>query len=205
MTVDWGLLIFICMAGYLAGSIPSGVIISKLAGIDNIMSYGSGNTGATNVFRVLGPKYAAIVLVMDILKGALAAYLGLRYLDMGTVGAFIAGVFSIVGHNWSVFLGFRGGKGVATTAGVALIVFPKILAVSAAAFLVVVALSRYVSLGSLVGVWAGFAYSLLPEFTALDKLAVFGLAAVVTYRHRSNIERLASGTELKLGKKGERI
>lgn len=205
MTVDWGLLIFICMAGYLAGSIPSGVIISKLAGIDNIMSYGSGNTGATNVFRVLGPKYAAIVLVMDILKGALAAYLGLRYLDMGTVGAFISGVFSIVGHNWSVFLGFRGGKGVATTAGVALIVFPKILAVSAAAFLVVVALSRYVSLGSLVGVWAGFAYSLLPEFTALDKLAVFGLAAVVTYRHRSNIERLASGTELKLGKKGERI
>lgn len=205
MTVDWGLLIFICMAGYLAGSIPSGVIISKLAGIDNIMSYGSGNTGATNVFRVLGPKYAAIVLVMDILKGALAAYLGLRYLDMGTVGAFIAGVFSIVGHNWSVFLGFRGGKGVATTAGVALIVFPKILAVSAAAFLVVVALSRYVSLGSLVGVWAGFAYSLLPEFTALDKLAVFGLAAVVTYRHRSNIQRLASGTELKLGKKGERI
>ncbi|MGI6162592.1 MAG: glycerol-3-phosphate 1-O-acyltransferase PlsY [Bacillota bacterium] len=205
MTVDWGLLIFICMAGYLAGSIPSGVIISKLAGIDNIMSYGSGNTGATNVFRVLGPKYAAIVLVMDILKGALAAYLGLRYLDMGTVGAFIAGVFSIVGHNWSVFLGFKGGKGVATTAGVALIVFPKILAVSAAAFLVVVALSRYVSLGSLVGVWAGFAYSLLPEFTALDKLAVFGLAAVVTYRHRSNIERLASGTELKLGKKGERI
>jgi glycerol-3-phosphate acyltransferase PlsY len=205
VTVDWGLLIFICMAGYLAGSIPSGVIISKLAGIDNIMSYGSGNTGATNVFRVLGPKYAAIVLVMDILKGALAAYLGLRYLDMGTVGAFIAGVFSIVGHNWSVFLGFKGGKGVATTAGVALIVFPKILAVSAAAFLVVVALSRYVSLGSLVGVWAGFAYSLLPEFTALDKLAVFGLAAVVTYRHRSNIERLASGTELKLGKKGERI
>ncbi len=205
MTVDWGLLIFICMAGYLAGSIPSGVIISKLAGIDNIMSYGSGNTGATNVFRVLGPKYAAIVLVMDILKGALAAYLGLRYLDMGTVGAFIAGVFSIVGHNWSVFLGFKGGKGVATTAGVALIVFPKILAVSAAAFLVVVALSRYVSLGSLVGVWAGFAYSLLPEFTALDKLAVFGLAAVVTYRHRSNIQRLASGTELKLGKKGERI
>lgn len=205
MTVDWGLLIFICMAGYLAGSIPSGVIISKLAGIDNIMSYGSGNTGATNVFRVLGPKYAAIVLVMDILKGALAAYLGLRYLDMGTVGAFIAGVFSIVGHNWSVFLGFKGGKGVATTAGVALIVFPKILAVSAAAFLVVVALSRYVSLGSLVGVWAGFAYSLLPEFTALDKLTVFGLAAVVTYRHKSNIQRLASGTELKLGKKGERI
>ena len=205
MTVDWGLLIFICMAGYLAGSIPSGVIISKIAGIDNIMSYGSGNNGATNVFRVLGPKYAAIVLVMDILKGALAAYLGLRYLDMGTVGAFIAGVFSIVGHNWSVFLGFKGGKGVATTAGVALIVFPKILAVSAAAFLVVVALSRYVCLGSLVFVWAAFAYSLLPEFTALDKLAVFGLAAVVTYRHRSNIERLASGTELKLGKKGERI
>lgn len=205
MTVDWGLLFFVCMAGYLAGSIPSGVIISKLAGIDNIMSYGSGNTGATNVFRVLGPKYAAIVLAMDILKGVLPAYLGLRYLNMGVAGAFIAGVFSIVGHNWSVFLGFRGGKGVAATAGVALIVFPKILAVSAAAFLVVVALSRYVSLGSLVGVWAGFAYSLLPEFTALDKLAVFGLAAVVTYRHRSNIQRLASGTELKLGKKGERI
>ncbi len=205
MTVDWGLLFLICVAGYLAGSIPSGVIISKLAGIENIMSYGSGNTGATNVFRVLGPKYAAIVLVMDILKGVLPAYFGLRYLNMGTLGAFIAGVFSIVGHNWSAFLGFRGGKGVAATAGVALIVFPKILAVSVAVFLVVVALSRYVSLGSLLGVWAGFAYSLLPQFTALDKLAVFGLAAVVTYKHRSNIQRLASGSELKLGKKGERI
>ncbi|MGI6628309.1 MAG: glycerol-3-phosphate 1-O-acyltransferase PlsY [Bacillota bacterium] len=205
MTVDWGLLLPICVAGYLAGSIPSGVIVSRLAGVDSIMSHGSGNTGATNVLRVLGPKYAAPVLLMDILKGVLPAYLGLRYLNMGATGALIAGMFSIAGHNWSVFLKFRGGKGVATTAGVALVAFPKILAVSVFVFTAAVALSRYVSLGSLLGVWAGFACSLLPEFTVSDRLAVFGLAAVVTYKHRSNIQRLISGKELKLGQKGERI
>ncbi|HHY11565.1 MAG TPA: glycerol-3-phosphate 1-O-acyltransferase PlsY, partial [Firmicutes bacterium] len=178
--------------------------ISKLAGIDDIMSYGSGNTGATNVFRVLGLKHATTVLIIDILKGFLPAYFGLKYLGIGNLGPLVVGVCAIIGHNWSAFLRFKGGKGVATTAGVAMVAFPKILAVSVIVFLITVAISKYVSLGSLLGVWAGFACSLLPQFTMFDKWAVFGLAAVVTYRHRSNIQRLLSGTELRLGQKGEK-
>ena len=117
MTVSWPLFLAMCLAGYLSGSIPSGVMISKLAGVDDIMSLGSGNTGATNVFRVLGPKYAFPVLAIDILKGALPACFALNSLDMGKAGALAGGVCAILGHNWSVFLRFRGGKGVATTAG----------------------------------------------------------------------------------------
>lgn len=205
MTIDWVRFSLMCLVGYLLGSIPSGVVISRFAGIDNIMSYGSGNTGATNVFRVLGPKYAICVLLIDILKGFVPTYIGLKYLDMGNVGPFAVGFCAIAGHNWSVFLKFKGGKGVATTAGVALAVFPKILAVSFVVFVITVAVSRYVSLGSLLAVWVGFAYSLFPEFNGLIRLAVFLLAATVTYRHRANIQRLLSGTELKLGEKGERI
>jgi glycerol-3-phosphate acyltransferase PlsY len=205
VTVSWPLFLAMCLAGYLSGSIPSGVMISKLAGVDDIMSLGSGNTGATNVFRVLGPKYAFPVLAIDILKGALPACFALNSLDMGKAGALAVGVCAILGHNWSVFLRFRGGKGVATTAGAAIVVFPKLLGVAFIVFLVTVAVSRYVSLGSMLGVWAAFAYSLFPEFTTLDRWAVFGLAAVVTYRHRANIQRLLSGTELKIrfGQKGE--
>ncbi|NLU05686.1 MAG: glycerol-3-phosphate 1-O-acyltransferase PlsY [Firmicutes bacterium] len=194
-----------CLLGYLSGSIPTGVLVSRLAGVDDIMSRGSGNTGATNVFRVLGPKYGLIVLIIDILKGALPAYFVLTKFEMGKAGALAAGICAVIGHNWSAFLGFRGGKGVATTAGAAVVVFPKLLGVGFVVFVVVVALSRYVSLGSLLGVWAAFAVSLLPGFTAFDRWVVFGLAALVTYRHRANIQRLLKGQELKISfsRKGE--
>ncbi|NLC15537.1 MAG: glycerol-3-phosphate 1-O-acyltransferase PlsY [Firmicutes bacterium] len=194
-----------CLVGYLAGSIPSGVLISKLAGVDDIMSLGSGNTGATNVFRVLGPKYALPVLAIDILKGALPTYFALDMLDMGKAEALAVGVCAILGHNWSVFLRFKGGKGVATTAGAAIVVFPKLLSVGLVVFIIAVAVSRYVSLGSLLGVWTAFGYSLLPGFTPFDRWAVFGLAAVVTYRHRANVQRLLAGKELRLrfGRRGD--
>ena len=205
MRINWPVFLSMCLFGYMCGSIPTGVLASRLAGIDDIMSRGSGNTGATNVFRVLGLKQGLVVLFIDILKGALPAYLASQTFDMGKAGALAAGVCAIVGHNWSVFLRFKGGKGVATTAGAAIVVFPKLLGVGFIVFLITVAMSRYVSLGSLLGVWAAFAYSLFPEFTAFDRWAVFGLAAVVTYRHRANIQRLLLGTELKidLGRKGE--
>ncbi len=204
MITNWPLLLITCLTGYLLGSLPSGVLISKLAGIDDITSYGSGNTGTTNVLRVLGPKYAAVVLVLDMAKGALPVYFALKYMNIGLAGPFIVGACAIMGHNWSAFLNFKGGKGVATTAGVALIVFPKIIIMSFVVFVIVVGISKYVSLGSITAVWAGFAYSLLPDFTIIDKWTVLVLAVAVTYTHRSNIRRLLSGTELKLGQKGEK-
>lgn len=204
MKISWPLLILMCSISYLSGSIPSGVLMSRLAGMGDITLYGSGNTGATNVLRVLGPKQAIVVLTADVLKGFAPVYFALKYSNLGNLGPFLIGVLAIVGHNWSVFLGFKGGKGVATTAGVALALFPKIIILSFVVFVICVSLSKYVSLGSLIAVWAGFLYSLSQEFTTVDRWAVFILAATVTLRHKSNIQRLVAGTELRLGQKGEK-
>ena len=199
MIDNWGLLIQLCIFGYFFGSFPSGVIVSRYAGVDDIMSRGSGNIGATNVFRVLGAKYGAIVLVLDMLKGIIPAYLGSRY--FGTLGALVVGICVILGHNWSIFLKFKGGKGIAATAGVALVAFPKTVVISVAVFLVTIAVTKYVSLGSLLAVWVGFFYTLFTQAAVSEKILVFCLAAIVTYKHKSNIVRLISGKELKLGDK----
>jgi len=199
MIDNWGLLIQLCIFGYFFGSFPSGVIVSRHAGVDDIMSRGSGNIGATNVFRVLGAKYGAIVLVLDMLKGIIPAYLGSRY--FGTLGALVVGICVILGHNWSIFLKFKGGKGIAATAGVALVAFPKTVVISVAVFLVTIAVTKYVSLGSLLAVWVGFFYTLFTQAAVSEKILVFCLAAIVTYKHKSNIVRLISGKELKLGDK----
>ena len=199
MIDNWGLLLQLCIFGYFLGSFPSGVIVSRCAGVDDIMSRGSGNIGATNVFRVLGAKYGAIVLALDMLKGIIPAYLGSRY--FGTLGALVVGMCVILGHNWSIFLKFKGGKGIATTAGVALVAFPKTVAISVVVFLVTIAVTKYVSLGSLLAVWVGFFYTLFTPAAVSEKILVFCLAAIVTYKHKSNITRLISGKELKLGDK----
>lgn len=199
MIDNWELLLQLCIFGYFLGSFPSGVIVSRHAGVDDIMSRGSGNIGATNVFRVLGAKYGAIVLALDMLKGIIPAYLGSRY--FGTLGALVVGMCVILGHNWSIFLKFKGGKGIATTAGVALVAFPKTVAISVVVFLVTIAVTKYVSLGSLLAVWVGFFYTLFTPAAVSEKILVFCLAAIVTYKHKSNITRLISGKELKLGDK----
>jgi len=173
--------------------------MARMKGID-ITRHGSGNTGATNVLRTLGPAYAIPVLLLDAGKGAFAAYLGMR-LGMGVAGALLAGACAIAGHNWSVFLRFRGGKGVATSAGVGLMVFPRLLLPALAVFVVVVAVSRYVSLGSLLAAWTAFLLSFSPSYTTLHRVTVFLLAAAITVQHRSNIARLIAGTERKLGEK----
>ena len=199
MIDNWELLLQLCIFGYFFGSFPSGVIVSRHAGVDDIMSRGSGNIGATNVFRVLGAKYGAIVLVLDMLKGIIPAYLGSRY--FGTLGALVVGICVILGHNWSIFLKFKGGKGIAATAGVALVAFPKTVVICVAVFLVTIAVTKYVSLGSLLAVWVGFFYTLFTQAAVSEKILVFCLAAIVTYKHKSNITRLISGKELKLGDK----
>ncbi|HHY45635.1 MAG TPA: glycerol-3-phosphate 1-O-acyltransferase PlsY [Firmicutes bacterium] len=190
----------VCLASYLMGAIPFGYLAARLKGVD-ITKQGSGNTGATNVLRTLGAAYAIPVLLLDAGKGALAAYLGMRFLGMESVGALVAGACAIAGHNWSVFLRFRGGKGVATSAGVGLVVFPYLLLAALAVFVVTVAASRYVSLGSLVAAWTAFLLSFTPSYTTIQRITVFLLVAAITVQHRSNIARLLSGTERKFGEK----
>lgn len=190
----------VILFSYFLGSLPFGFMAARLKGVD-ITRQGSGSTGATNVLRTIGPAYAIPVLLLDFGKGALAAYLGLRYLDLGTVGALIAGAAAICGHNWSAFLKFRGGKGVAASAGVVLVAFPTLLAVALGVFILVVLVTRYVSLGSILGAWSAFLVSLMPGHTLLERVVVLGLVALITYQHRANIGRLLSGTENKIGQK----
>lgn len=186
---------------YLLGSIPFGFIVARMAGIRNIMEHGSGNIGATNVLRVLGPAHGVVVLLLDSLKGAIPAYVGLRVLGIGSLGGFLAGLFAIIGHNWSVFLRFRGGKGVATSAGVLLVCMPVPLGVAACVFLLVVALTRFVSLGSILSAWTAFAYVFFFGQELWQKAAILLLCLFVTYKHRANINRLILGQESRLGEK----
>lgn len=188
--------VLVLVASYLLGSLPFGFMAARLNGVD-ITKKGSGNTGATNVLRTLGYAYAVPVLLLDVGKGALAAYLGMKYLGGGPTGALMAGTAAVCGHNWSVFLKFRGGKGVAATAGVALVAFPTLLEMALAVFVVVLAITRYVSVASLIGVWAAFLFSLTPSYRWSDRLEVLVLVILITYQHRANIKRLRSGTESK--------
>lgn len=187
-------IIFAC---YLLGAIPFGFIAARLVGLD-ITRQGSGSTGATNVLRVIGPVYAVPVLLLDVGKGALAAYLGLRFLDLGTLGALIAGAAAISGHNWSVFLRFKGGKGVAASLGVVIVAFPVASAVALGSFVLIVAISRYVSLGSIFGAWTAVAFAFVQGYDWLYRIIILVLVSLITYQHRSNIGRLLQGKENKI-------
>lgn len=191
-------LLVLCL-GYLLGSIPFGVLASKVLGKD-VRRYGSGNIGATNVLRVLGIPAAVVVLAGDIGKGLLAMFLAKRILvNQWTV--MLAGLAAIAGHNWSIFLGFKGGKGVATSLGVALMLSPALTAAVILVFVFVVATTRYVSLGSVL------AAALAPFISyALDLPAgiiVFSVVAgaFIVIRHWKNIQRIRAGTEHRLGEK----
>lgn len=190
------LLIILC---YLIGSVPFSFIFSRLLGGVDIRAIGTGNVGATNVLRTLGIKIALLSLVGDLLKGVLAAWLGLFFGGVGL--AALCAVAVVAGHCWPVFLGFRGGKGVATSAGVILLLMPLIGLIMAVTFVTVIAVSRFVSLGSVC------AAVLFPILILVMKepwqYLVMGLVmvAMVLFRHRTNIERLRQGTERKIGEK----
>jgi glycerol-3-phosphate acyltransferase PlsY len=186
-------LIILC---YLIGAIPFSYLVSQLKGVD-IRTRGSGNVGATNVLRTLGPALGAAALWGDFLKGLAAAWIGtMAGGEWLMVGCALA---AVLGHCYSVFLRFRGGKGMATSAGIVLYLLPKIFLIMLVVFVVVVALLRYVSLGSIT------VAILFPILTLVmnepHELLVFSvlLAALVVYRHSENIDRLRKGTESKLG------
>lgn len=188
--------IFVFIASYLIGSIPNGYIVGKVYGID-IRQFGSKNIGATNVYRVLGPRPAFWVFITDAAKGVVGVYIGL--IGMGTpVAALVGGIGSIVGHNWSAFLGFKGGRGVATALGVIAILMPKVTAIVFLVWLIIVYTTRYVSLGSIVA--AFIAPPLIWAMGEQLEYLYFGVVAAtfVIYRHKSNIGRLLKGEELKI-------
>jgi glycerol-3-phosphate acyltransferase PlsY len=189
------------LVSYLLGSIPTGYLVAKARGID-IRSVGSGNIGATNVFRILGKTAGISVLLVDAIKGFVAC----RFVAFGP-GApseahhMVAGLFAILGHNYTCWLRFKGGKGIATSAGVLLALVPAGFGIALVTFLFVLAISKFVSLSSIIASvvlpfavwWAGAT----PKMIAL--MIVLGTMAI--YKHRANISRLMAGTELRIGQK----
>ncbi len=193
------------VAAYLVGSIPTGYwLVRARKGID-IRQVGSGNIGASNVGRLLGKRWGIGVLIIDILKGTLAVALGERLfypgsglLSVDTYGI-LCGVSAVCGHNWTVFLGFKGGKGVATSAGVLLGLTPLLLLASAVIWGIAAKISGYISAASLAAA-VGFCASTFILKSSLE-MKIFGvvLALLVIVKHRTNIQRLIAGTEPKIG------
>lgn len=195
LLIDW----ILVLSAYILGSIPWGVIIGRASGVD-LTRVGSGSTGGTNAVRALGPILGVTIGLLDISKAALASWLAVRY-GLGRWVAPAAGIAAVIGHNYSAFLGFRGGKGVAASIGVCAVMAPAALIYSLPVGLLVVALSRLVSLGSLVFI------VLVPLF--MSTLGLGGwrvllgviLAGVVFIRHIGNIQRLFTGVERRLGER----
>lgn len=189
--------ILLLLVSYLIGSIPTGYLLGKaLKGID-IRTLGSGNIGATNVWRALGPIPALTALAGDITKGIVAVLLGRHFGPSGFELATAAA--ALIGHGWSIFLRFRGGKMIATLVGVLLMLPPVGIAVAAVIWLSLTALTRYVSLASMT---AAVAVPIVFAATGAGlELVLFtaAAAAVVIYKHRDNIARLINGTENKFG------
>ena len=189
-------LLIIC--AFIMGSIPVGMLVAKAKGVD-LKRVGSGNIGATNVLRSLGKGPAALTLLGDMLKGTLAVALG-RYFGLGTFYEGIIGLSAILGHNFSVFLGFRGGKGVATSLGVFILFSPRTALITFVIWMAVVITTKYSSLGALIS------FGLLPlNIILFDSKDKFPVALLVTLfiliRHTDNIQRLMKGTERRIGER----
>ena len=212
-------LILIILLSYLAGSIPTAVIIARNFGFD-IREKGSGNMGSTNAFRLLGWKWGVTVQIVDILKGVFAVvvianllgdgitFLSIDFFHDKTIVRFIAGIAAVSGHIWSMFVGFKGGKGINTTMGMLISIAPIDISIAIGIFLVAVLFSGYVSLGSIAGAIA-FPSSLflrynifgvdIPSYSIIIYFAI-AIAFLILYTHRTNISRLLKGTENRFAK-----
>lgn len=211
-------LLTIVILSYLVGSIPTSIVLTKaIKGVD-VRDYGSGNAGATNASRVLGKRFGLLVVILDALKGVVAVVIIARlYLgsfpfpnttpfDDFTLVQFIAGISAVIGHIWTVFAGFKGGKGIATGLGVLVSIVTVDMLIGIGVFILVASLSKYVSLASIS---AAIAVPLtmivrenifgvnIPSYNTII-FFVFGLALLVMYTHRANINRLLQGNERKI-------
>lgn len=211
------LLAIIVILSYFVGSVPTGIIVTKFAkGID-IRNHGSGSAGGTNVMRVLGWKHGFLVILLDTLKGALAVVIVARLyfgplpfanvspFDDFTLVQIIAGISAVIGHVWTVFAGFRGGKGIATGLGMLLMLITVEMLIAVGVFILVVTISKYVSLGSLIATISVPVSLILREnvfhghingYNTILPFVIF-LTIFIIYTHRKNVVKIFNGTESK--------
>lgn len=191
------------LVAYLIGSIPFGLLIAKTKGID-IRKQGSGNIGATNVLRCLGKPLGIACFILDVLKGYLPAALFPILGNCGSDFGILFGVAAILGHNFPVFLHFKGGKGVATSAGVLIGIAPLAVGIGVLSWALIFFISGYVSLGSIIASVVVILIGWLAGYGLVTALALTLLGALSIYRHRSNIQRLIKGTENKFERKSKK-
>ena len=181
---------------YLLGSIPSGLWIGRKFFQIDIRQHGSGNLGATNSFRILGKKAGTIVLLMDLLKGSISVLL-LKQMDLHGISPLIIALFAVIGHTYPLFANFKGGKAVATFAGVILAYQPVLFLIGLGIFILTLAISKMVSFTSMLTISIGVLLSLYFQDMVLTIIALLADIFII-YRHRTNIQRILNGTEAKV-------
>jgi glycerol-3-phosphate acyltransferase PlsY len=194
--------LLLIVGAYLCGSIPVGVVVARLTGGVDPRTVGSGRTGGTNALRALGRKRAAVVVIGDLLKGAIPVLVA-RYVSGSAVVEVLCGLAAVAGAIWSVFVGFRSGRGVGTGVGTMLVIQPLAVLLALPVFIAVILVTRYVSLGSLLGsaalvpamllIWAVASGTVPPSYLVYTALGV----VLIWIAHRDNIDRLLHGTERK--------
>lgn len=194
-------ILMVVIVAYFLGNFSPSYLLGRVLKGEDIREKGSKNAGSTNALRVFGKKIALVTFILDIVKGILAVWIGRKL--FGVEGSYLAGLFVVIGHNWPILLGFRGGKGIATTIGVMIAISPLYFIISCLIGVVIIYTTRFVSLGSITIV------VLLPICALIFNRPFDGdlfllcamLALMGIYQHRKNIERLRSGNENKLGAK----
>lgn len=191
--------VLVCMvSAYLLGSINPAIIISQKYYNDDIRSHGSGNAGTTNTLRTYGKKTAAVIFALDILKAALAIAIG-SLVFTRSIGGAISGLFVILGHAFPIFYKFKGGKGVACTAMVMMLLSPASFVILFPVFIAIVALTRFVSLGSIIAIMLfPLMNSVFYTTEGFITLSAFAIMLLVVFLHRENIKRLLAGKESKI-------
>lgn len=187
--------ILILITIYLVAAIPTGVVLSRLMGSEDVREKGSGNIGATNVYRVAGKLAGVLTLVGDTLKSFLPLLAYKSWLSPTPTQLGVASAVAIIGHCYPVYLKFRGGKGIATALGIFLVLSPQAVLCALVVFILAVAASRYISLGSVLAAMSAPLLILMFDHPQPIFLATLFIAMLIIWRHRSNIQRLLDGTE----------
>ncbi|MBI4744499.1 MAG: glycerol-3-phosphate 1-O-acyltransferase PlsY [Actinobacteria bacterium] len=190
--------ILVLALSYLIGSIPSGLIIGKTIYKIDLREYGSGNIGATNAYRNISPLAGIIIFISDVTKGAIPVLLA-KWVIGGDIIPLAAGMFTIIGNIWSIYLKFHGGKGISTTTGILIALLPKVILILTIIWAIILIITRYVSLASIMVALLFPVMILYFKYPLPYTIFSFIVMLIVLYRHRSNFKRLIEGKELRLG------